>query len=451
MEQFKVTIPTRVPTSPWAIEPQAANEYLSMLPHVDWARHDAEVEAMAARKSSVSADEKPYEVVDGVARIDVSGPIVKADSSFSRWFGMTSSLRTRALIGYATRDEDVKSILLVIDTPGGEVDGTADLAEVVAACPKPVTAYLEDQCCSAGYWIASQADEVVCNSTAAVGCIGTYMVVQDLSVRSAQNGVKTHVISSGGVKGGGVPGSEIRAEHLAAWQAEVDDLTEMFTLAVARGRGMTPEAAAALATGHVWIGQKAVDAGLVDRISSLDAVVAGMRSGRGVQGANGGARPMGLMDKLRAVFAAEGIDVEASGSGASPLPVADPRVSALERERDELLAKAKAEKELANAGLVSAAASAFVVSYGDKIAPAIADHVATVFAVGATVNEKGDVTEGPGAIALREILGAVPDPKVMAEVVEVVPSSTTGQGEKSGYGKATDTGRAALATIKEDE
>ncbi len=444
------TIPIRVPTSPWAIRPESAEEIVGMLGQVDWAAHDAELEA---RASARDAESRPYEMLGDVAVIPIGGPMTKADSSLARVFGSTSTLRVRAMLGQAMRDEGVRSILLHVDSPGGEVDGVADLADAVAACSKPVTAYIEDCGCSAAYWVASQADEVVCNRMAKVGSIGVYTVVQDLSQKAAMQGVKTFVIGSGGVKGMGVPGTEVTAEQREALQSVVDAYTGDFVMAVARGRGMTIEAASALATGHVWIGQKAVDAGLVDRIGSLEAVIAGMRSARGVQGANGGARPMSLMAKLAAFFVANGIDVEASGSGASPVPVAvlDPRVSALERERDELIAKASAEKEQAQAGLVSAAAKGFVATFGDKIAPAIAGHVATVFAVGATVGEKGDVVEGPGALALREILGAIPDPKVSAEVVQVVPSSTVGTGDRSGYGKATDTGRAALATIKEDE
>ena len=226
------------------------------------------------------APQKPYTVTEGgVAVLYLSGPITKRPTSMSYFFGGTSSVLLRRAVRQAALDADVKAIALIVDSPGGQVNGTADLAADVAAAAqkKPVGAYAEDTCCSAAYWVASQADFLYCNLTGAVGSIGTLLVIQDTSGAYAKEGVKVNVISTGRYKGAGADGAPVTKAHLEDFQREVDDINACFLQSVADGRkNLTLEDVTALATGQVHIGQKAVDLGLCDAVTSLDEFMESM-------------------------------------------------------------------------------------------------------------------------------------------------------------------------------
>ncbi len=267
----------------WAIENSFAVKAQRELDKHDFAAHLAQYQAGVFDdddEGGGDAPSKPYDVnSDGVAVLYLSGPITKRPTSMSYFFGGTSSILLRRAVRQATADPDVKAIALIVDSPGGQVNGTADLAADVAAAAekKPVGAYAEDTCCSAAYWVASQADFLYCNLTAACGSIGTLLVIEDTSGAYAKEGVKVNVISTGPYKGAGADGAPVTKAHLADFQREVDEINACFLQGVADGReNLTLEDVAALATGQVHIGQKAVDLGLCDAVTSLDEFLESM-------------------------------------------------------------------------------------------------------------------------------------------------------------------------------
>ena len=132
---------------------------------------------------------------------------------------------------------------------------------------------VEDRGFSAAYWIASQANRITVNRSGAVGSIGTVLLLQDLSKMAEKMGVKVHVISTGKFKGAAAPGSEITDEQVKKCQEEVDAANEFFLDAVAKGRKMDRKRVEELATGEIFIGQKAIDVGLVDEIGTFDDVI----------------------------------------------------------------------------------------------------------------------------------------------------------------------------------
>lgn len=231
--------------------------------------------AMSDDGGSQAARREAYLMVgEGVAQIRIDGPMAKGWGKF----GEMSSVFVRKAIRQAAADPAVGSILLVIDSPGGYVAGTDDLARDVAAANevKPVVAFIEDLGASAAYWVASQASKVYANSTAQVGSIGVFAVIEDTSKAAEVAGVTVHVLSTGPLKGAGVDGAPVTPEHLAAWQTEIDDTMAHFAAAVRKGRNMPAKAFAEVATGGTWIAAKAKDLGLIDGVRTLDATVAGM-------------------------------------------------------------------------------------------------------------------------------------------------------------------------------
>ncbi|HEY3265543.1 MAG TPA: S49 family peptidase [Armatimonadota bacterium] len=269
-------------SGPWAIEERYAAIAEARLSRVDWSAHMAAWEAAQAARGTVdpAADAKPYEVVDGVAILQLTGPMTKGLNSFQAMFGGTSTVALRRSIRQAAADPDVKAILLNVDSPGGSVDGTAALADDVAAAAKkkPTCAYIDGQGCSAAYWVASQATRIDTGRTSIVGSIGTYTTVVDQSAYAESKGVKVHVIRAGTHKGAGVAGAPVTDEQLSEIQGMVDDINAQFEGGVMGGRKMNAQQLAGANDGRVFVGRKALKAGLVDGIGSFDQALNRLRA-----------------------------------------------------------------------------------------------------------------------------------------------------------------------------
>jgi signal peptide peptidase SppA len=163
--------------------------------------------------------------------------------------------------------------MVVIDSPGGTIAGTSDLADDIrnASATKPTYVYASDLMASAALWAGSGARQVFANKSAEIGSIGVYAVVYDTSGMAAKDNVKVHVISSAPpIKGAGVGGTEITPPQLAEWERQVKDLADLFVGELSRNRRMTREQAQSLATGQVWVAEQARERGLIDGVISLD-------------------------------------------------------------------------------------------------------------------------------------------------------------------------------------
>ena len=205
---------------------------------------------------------------DGIAILSLHGPLMKPWSKY----GGTSTVFVRQKLRQISGDPSVRGIMLHIDSPGGTVSGTHDLAEEVqrASTKKPVFAHIDDLGASAAYWVASQASRVTANATALVGSIGTYSVVYDQSKQAELMGIKVHVISTGDFKGAGITGSEITEDMLLEMQARVNDLNSFFLKGVMNGRNMAKEDLDKVADGRVFIANEARSQNLIDKVTSFD-------------------------------------------------------------------------------------------------------------------------------------------------------------------------------------
>lgn len=213
-----------------------------------------------------------FSIRNGVAVIPITGTLMKAHSKFAD----TSTAHVRQMLAEAMEHKSVRSIMLVIESPGGSLSGTDQLALDIRAANdvKPVHAHFEDLTASAALWIGVQAGTVTANRMASIGSIGAFIVVEDLSGLAAQNGIKVHVISSGKLKGAGMPGTEISSELLEALQARVDEVTESFINAVAEGRDLDVEDVREIATGEMFNAAQAFELGLIDGVLELEDALA---------------------------------------------------------------------------------------------------------------------------------------------------------------------------------
>lgn len=219
-----------------------------------------------------SVEAYPYAMTDGIAIISLEGGLMKQWSKY----GGTSTTWARAAIRHADRDnDDVRGIMLHIDSPGGTSAGTAELGDEVRNAQKPIHAHIDDLGASAAYWAASQADQISMNRTGFAGSIGTYAVIYDQSKELEMKGIKVHILSTGPFKGSGEPGTEITDEVLAEWQDIVDKHFAHFAAAVRTGRSQLRAKALfnRVSDGRIFDYKNSLDLGLVDRIESFDTAM----------------------------------------------------------------------------------------------------------------------------------------------------------------------------------
>jgi signal peptide peptidase SppA len=212
-------------------------------------------------------------VEDGVAFIEMNGPMMKAPSKF----GGCSTVYVRQLVREAMASDEVKKVMMIVESGGGSVSGTKELADDVRALneKKPVTAYINDIGASAAYWVASQASNVVCNEMAEVGSIGVVAVVEDTSEAYERAGVKVHVISTGDMKGAFTDGAPVTDAMIEEMQAKVDFYSVMFKDAILSARDI-PDLDS-IADGRTYTAQQALKFGLVDGVARLEDVVAQLK------------------------------------------------------------------------------------------------------------------------------------------------------------------------------
>jgi signal peptide peptidase SppA len=270
-------------TSPWAILPEKLLEIQAIYQtHLRGEKIDLSI--IEARLGRPLANEpKPYEVVKGVAVIEMEGIVAKRMSMFSKISGGVSTYHVQEQFDAAMNDPKVKAVLLAIDSPGGSVDGTAELAGMIHAArgEKPVVAFTDGLMCSAAYWIGSAADAIyISGDTPQVGSIGVVASHMDISKAEEMMGVKTTEIAAGKYKRIASRHMPLSKEGRQNIQEMVDYVYSAFVADVAKHRGVSEEQALEqMADGRIFYGRQAVNAGLVDGVSTMEELIEKMASG----------------------------------------------------------------------------------------------------------------------------------------------------------------------------
>ena len=175
----------------------------------------------------------------------------------------------------ALADPDIGSIIIDIDSPGGQVDGLTEAAAEIRAGreQKPVIT-VASTAASAAYWLGSQASEFVVTPSGWVGSIGVRSAHEDMSGYYEQKGIKVTEISAGKYKTEGSPFGPLTEETRAYFQGIVDGHNAMFLADIAKGRNVPIETVrSGYGEGRMLLAKDAKKAGMVDRIDTLDGVI----------------------------------------------------------------------------------------------------------------------------------------------------------------------------------
>lgn len=258
-----------VTSQPWLITTEALEMILAI------AERTNDVDALATRTGRPLVNTRDVEMRDGIAIVSVVGPIFRYANLFTEISGATSTQMLARDLRVAFEDPLVRGVVLDINSPGGQAAGIHELAEMVFAArgSKPIVTYSGGEIASAAIWIGSAADEIIIDRTTIAGSIGAKLSLVDTSEAEARAGRRRiEIVSSQS------PDKVLNAsqdEGRAKIQKIVDDLAAVFVEAVARNRGVDVQTVLTdFGRGGLMVGQNAVDAGLVDRLGSLESVIA---------------------------------------------------------------------------------------------------------------------------------------------------------------------------------
>lgn len=270
---------TDIINGPWAITPDMLNEIRSI-----YAKHlrgeKINIKDIEARTGEALKN-KPqgYDLINGAAIIPIEGVIAKKMNLFMQISGGASTQLIERDFKAALSDSAVEKIILNIDSPGGAIDGTFELANLIYGSrgKKPVIAYTDGMMASAAYAIGSAADKIyISGDTAAVGSIGVVAAHEDISKFEEKLGVKTTEIYAGKYKRIASQYQPLSAEGFASIKEQVDYLYGVFMDEVAKFRGVSIEEVFAKMSTDVkslFRGRQAIEAGLVDGVAALDQLI----------------------------------------------------------------------------------------------------------------------------------------------------------------------------------
>ena len=230
----------------------------------------AKAEHSAALQSvRLTRAEEGHYLAGSVAVIPVIGTLVQR-GGYVGYSGMTSYNAIARMVEASVNNPQVGRILYDFDTPGGEVPGAFDLADLIheASAEKPMTAVANELSASAGYLLAAATGNVVVARTGYTGSIGVVTAHVDYSDALKANGIAVTYVYAGDKKVDGNPYQPLSKRAKDDKQRDIDELYAMFVDAIARYRGMTPKAVIETQAG-VFLGRRGAEAGLVDRVNSF--------------------------------------------------------------------------------------------------------------------------------------------------------------------------------------
>lgn len=238
---------------------------------------DGDFCSVALQYGQSLGDDTRATVRDGVAIVPVMGPLFHYATVFDDVCGCTSYeqiARDISAVRAAADAGDVRAALFEVDSPGGEVGGVAETADLIAALADeiPVAGYVSDLGASAAYWLVSATAHVVASRTALLGSIGVVATFR----RDDDANVIEIVSSQSPRKRPDVETEEGRAQI----QDTVDALAEVFLEGVSYNRGVPLDVARVqFGEGDVLVGETAVAAQLADEVGSFEELLAELASG----------------------------------------------------------------------------------------------------------------------------------------------------------------------------
>lgn len=206
-----------------------------------------------------------------IAVVVVNGAIIQGDSAE----GIAGSNTIVEQLRDLSYDDDVRAIVLRIDSPGGSVTGSEAIRSELAALREkdiPIVVSMGGMAASGGYWIATESDYIYASSKTITGSIGIFGVIQTFEDTLSNIGVHTDGVATSPLASVTIT-KQLPKQFEKLMQMTIDNGYNHFLSLVAQSRNMNYEDVDKLAQGQVWLGEEAQKNGLVDEIGDIDNAI----------------------------------------------------------------------------------------------------------------------------------------------------------------------------------
>jgi protease-4 len=208
-----------------------------------------------------------------VAVISLSGPIQSASSGFFLGSNVITPESVRTELERAKNDVNVKAIVIQINSPGGSVAASQEIANLLEQVKKPIVISMSDLAASGGYYISAGADKIVALPGTLTGSIGVISEMPNLKGLFDKLGIDMEVFIAGKHKDMYAGFRDLTPEEKVIMQDMTDQLYEEFIQVVAKGRNLSEDKVRELATGQLYTGIQAKELGLVDELGGLQTAI----------------------------------------------------------------------------------------------------------------------------------------------------------------------------------
>lgn len=171
-------------------------------------------------------------------------------------------------------ENQVKAIVLRLNSPGGAVAPSQEIYEAIKHCSKPVVASMASVAASGAFYIAMGAQKVFANPGTLTGSIGVIMEFANLQKLYEWAKIKRYSVKTGKFKDAGSEYREMTFEEKQLFQMMADDILEQFQAVVVEGRKLSKDQVSKIADGRVFSGRQALAQGLIDELGTFQDAVA---------------------------------------------------------------------------------------------------------------------------------------------------------------------------------
>lgn len=231
-------------------------------------------EVTCGEEEIVSSDTSKNKVV----KIEVKGAISFSENKSSFW-GKSEGTADVIIedIRHAREDSNVKGLLLVVDSPGGEITACDFIDQEIkkfraSSTNRCVVSYMRGMAASGGYYVSAHADRIVITPTTITGSIGVMMQGLNFQEAAEKLGVKNMTFTSGPMKDMLNPMKGVSESVSNVVQTTIDELHGQFVNVIAEGRHMPVEKVRELADGRIYTARQSVENGLTDKIGYMEEV-----------------------------------------------------------------------------------------------------------------------------------------------------------------------------------
>jgi protease-4 len=179
-------------------------------------------------------------------------------------------------LGKLRRDDEVKAVVLRVNSPGGSAYVADQIWHELVALKKvkPVVVSMGDMAASGGYYISCAADSIFAEPTTLTGSIGIFAMFPNLTGLYGKLALTTDIVKTNTYSDIGDPTRPMREDEKALFQASVNRMYDTFLTRCSDGRHISKDSINQIAQGRVWTGEQAIKIGLVDKMGGLKEAIA---------------------------------------------------------------------------------------------------------------------------------------------------------------------------------